>query len=277
MSDATKARVGARLRSRRLALGWTVKALAEASGLSARYVISAEHGRANLSLDKMEQLCDALGLSMAALVSDGERGELDRLLAARDRAEIAEITAWLRARFGARGRALIALLGVRGAGKTAVGQRLAARLELPFVELDERIEALADLSLAEIFALHGEDYYRRLEHEALEALVAAGERAVVATGGGIVTHPDNFARLRAAATTVWLEARPEDHWDRVIQQGDQRPMRDHPHAMAELRALLAARRPLYEQADLRVDTHERTLDDIVLHVVKILGGPPKPG
>ncbi len=269
MSAETKTRLGERLRSRRLALGLTVKALAEASGLSARYVISAEHGRANLSVDKMEQLCVALGLSMAWLVSDDARGEIDALLAGRSRSELAEVAAWLRARFEAKGRGHIALLGVRGAGKSAVGRRLADRLQRPFIELDARVEALADLSLGEIFAVHGEGYYRRLELEALEAVIGEPP-AVLATGGGIVTHPEAYARLRDAATTVWLKADPEDHWDRVIQQGDQRPMRDHPHAMAELRALLGARRPLYARADLTVDTSAQPLEHIVLHLAQKL-------
>ena len=117
-----------------------------------------------------------------------------------------------------------------------------------------------------LVALHGEAYYRRLESEALDAVVQASPDAVVATGGSIVTHPENFARLRAAATTVWLRARPEDHWDRVIQQGDRRPMRDHPHAMAELRALLAARAPLYQQADLTVDTAGVSLAAVIERV-----------
>lgn len=269
MSDATKIRLGERLRSRRLALGMTVKALAESSGLSARYVISAEHGRANLSVDKMEQLCVALDLPLTWLVSDAERGEIDGLLAGRTRAELAEIAAWLRERFAPRGAVHVALLGVRGAGKSAVGRRLAARLGRPFVELDARVEQLADLSLGEIFAVHGEAYYRRLELEALDGVLGEPP-SVLATGGGIVTHPEAYARLRHGATTVWLEADPEDHWDRVIQQGDQRPMRDHPHAMAELRALLAARRPLYAQADLTVNTSAHSLEHIVLHLAQKL-------
>lgn len=269
MSTETRTRLGERLRSRRLALGMTVKGLAEASGLSARYVISAEHGRANLSIDKLEQLCVALGLPVAWLVSGDARGEIDALLAGRSRAELAEIASWLRARFAPQGRVHVALLGVRGAGKSAVGQRLAERLQRPFVELDARVEQIADLSLGEIFAVHGEGYYRRLELEALDAVLGEPP-AVLATGGGIVTHPEAYTRLQAGATTVWLEAAPEDHWDRVIQQGDQRPMRDHPHAMAELRALLAARRPLYAQADLTVHTSQHSLEHIVLHLAQKL-------
>lgn len=272
MKDALRAEVGRRLRARRQARGLTVKALAAESGLSQRYVISAEHGDANLSLEKLRQLAAALEVPMAWFVSSGTRGEIDGLLIDRSPAELAEIATWLRRRYGRQQRPIVALLGVRGAGKSAVGQGLARRLGLPFIELDERVEAVADLSLAEVFAVHGEDYYRRLEHTALTALVNEGQPAVVATGGGIVTHAENYARLREAATTVWLKAAPEDHWDRVIQQGDRRPMRDHPHAMAELRALLAARAPLYEQADIIVDTHGQALAAVIDDVAGLLEG-----
>ena len=268
--DPLKTQIAQRIRARRQALGLTVKALAEASGLSPRYVISAEHGQANLSMAKLGQLCAALHLTMSAVVSTGGQGEVDALLAPRSPEELAEVAAWLRSRFGGRCSPLIALLGVRGAGKSAVGQRLATRLGVPFVELDDRVEQVADLSLSEIFALHGEAYYRRAEYEALNGLLNEGGRVVVATGGGIVTHRANFDRLRDAATTVWLRARPEDHWNRVIQQGDRRPMRDHPHAMADLRALLTARKPLYGQADVIVDTTDRSLSEVVEQVVSEL-------
>ncbi len=262
--SALHQRVAGRIRARRLAQGLTIRALAATSGLSARYVVLAEHGEANLSLEKLDDLADALGLSPAALVSDGPRGDIDALLAARGPAELAEVAAWLRQRFGAPTvRPLVALLGVRGAGKSTVGRGLADRLRAPFVELDARIESLADLALGELFALHGEDYYRRLEAQALEQVLRDLPDAVVATGGSIVTHTENFGRLRAAATTVWLEATPEEHWNRVIQQGDRRPMRDHPHAMAELRGLLAARAPLYRQADVVVDTSGRAVAQVV--------------
>ena len=126
---------------------------------------------------------------------------------------------------------------------------------MPFVELDRRIEQAADLSLGELFSLHGEDYYRRLEREVLRGGADAKRRPMVlATGGGLVASPDTFALLRRSAVTVWLRARPEDHWNRVVRQGDRRPMADHPQAMADLRALLAAREPLYALADHTIDT-----------------------
>ena len=127
-----------------------------------------------------------------------------------------------------------------------------------------------------LFAVHGEAYYRRLEGEALVRLERAGAPIVVATGGSIVTNPENFARLRSGAT-AWLKATPEEHWDRVIQQGDRRPMRDHPHALAELRALLAAREPLYRQANITVETSGRTVSEVVERLVDalVLEGPAR--
>ncbi len=106
---------------------------------------------------------------------------------------------------------------------------------MPFVELDRRVEEAADLSLGELFSLHGEDYYRRLEREVLQEVLSEGRPIVLATGGGMVASPDTFALLRRSAVTVWLRARPEDHWNRVVRQGDRRPMADHPQAMADLR------------------------------------------
>ena len=143
---------------------------------------------------------------------------------------------------------MVALLGLRGAGKTTIGKQLARRLRVRFVELDRRIEKAADMSLAELFSLYGEDYYRRLERETLAAVLAEKRPMVLATGGGIVASPDTYALLKKSAVTVWLRAEPEDHWNRVVRQGDRRPMADHPQAMADLRALLAAREPLYAAA-----------------------------
>jgi len=233
-------RVGWRAGRARIVAGVTIRALADASGLSTRYIALAEAGEANLSLMKARALAHALGLRVEDLVAEGEAPRL------------------------------VALLGVRGAGKSTVGRQLAERLGRAFVELDDRIEAAADLSLAEVFAVHGEDYYRRLESRALEAVIAEGVATVIATGGSIVTHEENFRRLRLAATTVWLSAAAEDHWERVILQGDRRPMRDHPDAMAELRRLLAERAPLYGGADHVVDTSDRDLAAVVDEVAAAL-------
>src|SRR5207302_6959227 len=134
-------------------------------------------------------------------------------------------------------------LGLRGAGRSAVGRRLAQRLRVPFVELDELVEKAAGMSLAGLFSLHGEAYYRRLAREVLTRFLAEGEPAVLAAGGSVVTDREAFRLLTRRCRTVWLQATPEDHWQRVLQQGDERPSAASPHAQAELRALLRAREP----------------------------------
>jgi XRE family transcriptional regulator, aerobic/anaerobic benzoate catabolism transcriptional regulator len=218
--------LAARARARRLARGWTVREVAERSGVSPRFLVQLESGQGNISVKRLADVARALDTTAAALLTEP----------------------------GAPGAPVIALLGLRGAGKTTVGRRLAKRLRLPFLELDRRIEQAADLSLTELFSLHGEEYYRRLEADVLDQVLAQRRGMVIATGGGIVTSVETYARLRRAAVTVWLRASAEDHWKRVVGQGDRRPMANHPEAMAELRARLAVREPLYALADHTIET-----------------------
>ena len=225
-----------RVRERRQAVGLSVSELARRSGLSRRYVTEAEAGRANPTILKLAQLAAALRVPLAELC-DLQVGAL-------------------------RGER-IALVGLRGAGKSAVGRRLALALEVPFVELDERVELLAEMSLAEIFDLRGAPTYRRLEREALEAVLAEGGRLVIATGGSIVTSSEAFTRLRESCRTLWLRATPEDHLERVHAQGDRRPMHGRPRAMDELRAILAERTPQYETCEFALDTSTRDVDEVV--------------
>jgi XRE family aerobic/anaerobic benzoate catabolism transcriptional regulator len=231
-ADLLLAALAARVRALRTERGLTLQRLARRARLSPRFLVQVEQGAANISVRKLAGLAAALDTTPAALLA-------------------APTTR--RARAGAT-LPVIALLGLRGAGKSTIGRRLARRLRVPFVELDRRVEETAGLSLPELFALHGESYYRRLEREALERVLADGGPLVLATGGGLPASPEAFALLRARALTVWLRAAPEDHWNRVVQQGDRRPMADHPQAMAELRRLLTAREPLYAQAAATVDT-----------------------
>ena len=226
MAERLLEALGRRARARRLEKGWTIRDVAEKSGVSPRFLVQLESGRGNISVLRLADVAHALNTSLSVLLADDD----------------------------APPPRVIALLGLRGAGKTTIGRRLARRLRVPFVELDRRIEQAADLSLSELFSLHGEDYYRRLERETLQAVLAENRPMVLATGGGIVTSPETFALLRRATETVWLRAKPEDHWNRVVRQGDRRPMADHPQAMADLRALLAARESLYAQAAVTVDT-----------------------
>ena len=159
-------------------------------------------------------------------------------------------------------RGRIALVGMRGAGKSTLGALLAERIGAPFIELDRRIEQESGLKLSAVFDLYGPAGFHRLEREALEHVLETQERFVLATGGSIVNEPETFARLRSACFTVWLKAKPEDHMQRVIAQGDKRPMAGSLWAMADLRKILAGREPLYEHADAMVNTSGKTVRQV---------------
>ncbi|HEV8202410.1 MAG TPA: shikimate kinase [Candidatus Polarisedimenticolia bacterium] len=226
--------VGAAVRAARRGRGLTRRAVAARSGLSERFLAEIESGTGNVSLLRLHDLAAALEVPFVSLIGTAaDAGAPD-----------------------APGRELprIALVGLRGAGKSTIGRRLAKALHAPFVELDARIEAAAGMTIGQIFDLNGERHFRRLEREALTALSGEPGPMIVAAGGGLVTEPETWALLRSAFTTVWLSAAPEDHWTRVVAQGDRRPMAGKRHAMSELKDLLEARRLLYGQADLTIDT-----------------------
>jgi len=228
--------VGSAVRAQRERRGWSRRELAAASGVSERFLAQLETGDGNISLRRFAEVAHALGTTPAALLAPTESPAAARP---------------------------VALLGVRGAGKSTVGAALARKLGMRFVEVDQEIEEATGLPLGDVFTLHGEAYYRRVEREVLTRLLAEPVPMVLATGGSIVNDPTNFALLRGKARTVWLRATPEDHWNRVVAQGDQRPMAENPHAFEELRALLAARHKLYARADETVETSGRTLRQVV--------------
>jgi XRE family transcriptional regulator, aerobic/anaerobic benzoate catabolism transcriptional regulator len=229
--------IGSRVRTRRLDRAMTVQTLAKGSGLSRRFLADLEAGRANVSVVNLARIARALSTSLATLLDEP----------------------------GAR---TVALLGLRGAGKSTVGAALARKLALPFVELDALVEGAAGLPVAEIFAVHGETHFRRLEARVLEEFLASARPSVLATGGGLVGSRETFELLRRGSFTVWLRARPEDHMERVVRQGDRRPIArsGRAAAMAQLRQILAAREPLYDQADLAVDTSALTPREVVVAI-----------
>jgi XRE family aerobic/anaerobic benzoate catabolism transcriptional regulator len=240
--------LGAAVRARRSELGLTMRALAKAAGVSERFLVQLENGDGNISVARLEDVAEALATTGA------------ELLAAASSASKAPATP-----------GVLALVGLRGAGKSSIGAAVAAKLGVPFVELDELIVREAQMTLSTIFEIHGERYYRGVEREVLRRLLddgARGKPMVIATGGSIVTDAETWGLLRSRAQTVWLKATPTEHWNRVVAQGDVRPMRDRPRAMNELQALLTRREPLYELAGAVVDTADKSPEAVVEDVLE---------
>jgi XRE family aerobic/anaerobic benzoate catabolism transcriptional regulator len=225
----------------REAQGRSLTDLAVQARVSRRYLTEAEAGRANTSVLVLERLAQALGTDPGSLL----------------------------AREAHPGR--IALVGLRGAGKSTLGRRLALQRGVPFVELDQRVEALAGLSLAEVFSLHGASAFHRWEAEALEAVIADGGEVVLATGGSIVDRESTYARLLASFRTVWLRAQPEQHLERVRSQGDRRPMEGHPRALEDLRLILDRRESGYRRCNLELDTRSMGVGDCHAALCESLG------
>lgn len=230
-ADALLSLIGGRVRAARKAQKLTRKALAGRSGVSERHLAQLEGGSGNVSILLLARIAAALDTALADLVAEpsppaGDAGKARR----------------------------IALIGLRGAGKSTLGRAAAEALGLRFAELTDAISEAAGLSPGEIFALYGEAGYRRFEAQALEKIVGETDAIVLATGGGIVANPDCFEMLLARFHTVWLTATPEEHMARVAAQGDRRPMAGDPRAMDTLRAILADRSAQYARADARVDT-----------------------
>ncbi len=262
--DAFLVALGERTRALRAQRGLTRKSLATAAKVSERHLANVEMGVGNASVQFLRQLAEALSCQLVELVGDAaESGPewllIREILRGRSDAELGSARARLVALFGApaseaarRGR--IALIGLRGAGKSTLGRALATTWSVPFVELNRHIEALAGCHIAEIHSLYGPAAYRRYEKRALEDVVTRYPKALIATPGGIVSDASTFGLLLSHCYTVWVRASPESHMARVLAQGDTRPMAGNAEAMKDLRRILDSRSAFYSKADIAFDT-----------------------
>jgi XRE family transcriptional regulator, aerobic/anaerobic benzoate catabolism transcriptional regulator len=223
-------RLGERVRAWRSEHAMTRKALSSACGVSERYLAQLEAGEGNISVLLLRKVARAMGVPVEELVREEQSPEKS-----------------------------IALIGLRGAGKSTLGAKLAESMKIPFVELDREVEKEAGAALGEVFAMYGQDAFRRFERRALERVLAQHERAVIATGGSLVTDSGTYKLLLERCVCVWLKASPDEHMGRVIAQGDMRPFKGRSAALDEIRKLLADRDRLYARADVTVDTSGKTL------------------
>ncbi len=261
-------RLGERIRSARNRDGMTRKQLSRISGVSERYLAQLETGQGNISILLLRQVANAVSVPLDELVADEPAlpnafwqfrrdlrdASFDELMAVQE--ALGDI---FQRREPPRRERRIALIGLRGAGKSTLGRGLAEALGLPFLELNREIEQESGLPVSKIFSLYGPEGYRRLEGRSLHRVVQRHDDLVMATGGGVVSDPENYDLLLSSCLTVWLKARPEEHMRRVLAQGDRRPFAGNEGAMEDLRLILASRESLYARADLVIDTSGQTI------------------
>ncbi|MGH8857921.1 MAG: helix-turn-helix transcriptional regulator [Polaromonas sp.] len=264
------AALGDRVRALRARRGMTRKAVSIAADVSERHLANLEYGEGNASILVLLQVARALHCSLAELIGDVTTSSpewllIRELLETRDDASLRRVRIAIGELLGTGGSnagasSRVALIGLRGAGKSTLGQMLAEDLGFPFVELSREIEKFAGCSVSEIQALYGMNAYRRYERRALEETIQIYPEAVIATPGGLVSDPATFNQLLSHCTTVWLQANAEDHMKRVLAQGDLRPMAASKQAMEDLKGILAGRAAFYSKAQYKVNTSEQTLE-----------------
>ena len=272
-------RLAERVRAGRARRGMTRKNLSRDSDVSERYLAQLEGGEGNASVLVLRRIARAVGLPLDSLLSEAPERSVDELLIQEslkrlEPEEIAELRHYIDRRHAAKNRAdkaiHISLVGLRGAGKSTLGRRLADRLGVPFVELNRLIEEEYGAPINEILELSGQSTYRRYERRALERVVNDYPAAIIGTGGGLVTEPSTLDYLLKHTLTVWLTASPAEHMKRVIEQGDMRPMADNTEAMDDLKRILKAREPYYRKAPLTLSTAGKTEDESLQDLVDLV-------
>src|ERR1700731_8806 len=266
--------LGQRVPTMRARRGMSRKVLAKVSGISERYIAQLESGKGNVSIVLLRRVSNAMGAHLEDLIPAADLAPdwpvIRDLLRKATPGQIAQAKDVLAGHGTAEHRASfsgIALIGLRGAGKSTLGKILAKKIGWNFVELNKEVEAQNGLSVAEIIALYGQEGFRRMEQAALGQLLARNELTVLATGGGIVSEPLTFDLILSSFYTIWLKAEPEEHMARVRSQGDLRPMADDRSAMSELRTILLSREPLYARASAVVDTAGLSVDDAAARLI----------
>jgi XRE family aerobic/anaerobic benzoate catabolism transcriptional regulator len=268
-TDGFAAEVGRLVRLGRAKRGMTRRQLAEGAGASERYLAQIEGGQGNPSVVMLKSIAEALELPVIELLprSNSRAAAVTRivdLLGRLPQSDLPAIAEWVEARVtrqtGDDRARRIALVGLRGAGKSTLGQQLAKALGCPFIELDRLVEQEYGARIPDLIEIAGVATFRRYERACLERVIAANEAAVIATAGGIVANAETYGFLLRHTHTVWLKARPDDHMGRVMQQGDFRPMAQNREAMADLVAILDARSPDYARADAELDTSGDSVD-----------------
>ena len=279
-SNAYLLRLGERVRTLRARRGMARKILAQQARVSERYLAQLESGQGNCSIVLLRRIARALSLAIEELVYDRPDRPAEVLLVAQflERlapAELEETREWLQQRFGialSQHKAQrIALIGLRGGGKSTLGKLLADERRVPFIELDREIERASGATLGEIFEMFGQERFRKMEREALEKVLEQHDKFVLATSGSIVTEPATYERLLSSCFTVWVRAEPDEHMQRVIAQGDLRPMGEGTRAMVDLISILKSREPLYAKADMAIVTSGHTPKQNVQQLFELLG------
>jgi XRE family transcriptional regulator, aerobic/anaerobic benzoate catabolism transcriptional regulator len=278
-TDAYLRRLGERVRTLRNQRGMTRKALARHAKVSERYLAQLEAGLGNGSIVLLRRISRAIGLPVTQLVHEGSEPALDLVLLSQflerlSPAALADARDLLLKHFSEPSedmrRRRIALIGLRGGGKSTLGRLLAERLGVPFIELDREIEKRSGATLSEIFDMFGQETFRRAEREALDDVLRQHKSFVVATSGSIVTEPGTLELLLASCFTVWVRAEPEEHMKRVMAQGDMRPMANSARAMEDLISILRSREPLYAKAEIALATSGKTPEQNLAELLRLI-------